>query len=131
MMKLRGMVWWIDRWRQSTAWTDLSLEEQGAYRNLLDEAWLRGGAIPNDPRAIARARGDAQRWPKLKARVMRRFHLVDGAWHNETLDTLMHAATRHAVKQQAYRDRLHGNGSVTRPVTKAVTKLVTARSRNR
>ena len=67
-MKLRGMTWWIDRWRQSTAFIDLTLEEQGAYRNLCEEAWLRGGAIPNDPRVLARASGDAVRWPKLKAK---------------------------------------------------------------
>ena len=78
------MYWWIDRWRKSTAFIDMTLAQQGAYRNLLDEAWLRNGAIPNDARALARASGDAQQWPKLKAIVMKRFRLVNGAWHHDT-----------------------------------------------
>ena len=102
------MLWWIDRWRKSTAFTDLTLEEQGAYRNLLDEAWLRaiqGEGIPNEPRTLARASGDPVRWPKLQARVLRRFHLVGGAYHHETVDTLIRQAQQYAAKQQAYRGR--------------------------
>jgi len=105
-MKLRGMTWWIDRWRQSTAFTDMTLEEQGAYRNLCEEAWLRGGAIPNDPRVLARASGDAVRWPKLKAKVMRRFHMNDGEWHNETVDELMAKAHQNTERQRNYREKV-------------------------
>jgi uncharacterized protein YdaU (DUF1376 family) len=105
-MKLRGMTWWIDRWRQSTAFIDLTLEEQGAYRNLLEEAWLRGGAIPNDPRVLAKASGDAVRWPKLKAKVMRRFHMNDGEWHNETVDELMAKAHQNTERQRNYREKV-------------------------
>jgi|KBSMisStandDraft_5_1062788.scaffolds.fasta_scaffold166141_3 uncharacterized protein YdaU (DUF1376 family) len=105
-MKLRGMTWWIDRWRQSTAFIDLTLEEQGAYRNLCEEAWLRGGAIPNDPRVLARASGDAVRWPKLKAKVMRRFHMNDGEWHNETVDELMAKAHQNTERQRNYREKV-------------------------
>jgi hypothetical protein len=66
--KRTGLMWWIDRWRKSTAFTDLTLEEQGAYRNLLDEGALRGGAIPDDERVLAKASGDALRWSEVKAR---------------------------------------------------------------
>ena len=129
MLKLTGMIWWIDRWRKSTAYTDMSATAQGCYRNLIDEAWLRHGAIPNDPRVIARASGDVELWPQVKDTVMRRFYLNDGAWHNETVDEVMRHAQRGAKKQQAYRDRRgnkRGNASVTKGVTKPVTRGVIA-----
>ena len=85
-MQMHALWWWIDRWRKSTAYTDLTLEEQGAYRNLLDEAWLRGGPLPLDDRALAKASGDAVRWPELREVVMRRFRKAADGWHNETLD---------------------------------------------
>ena len=82
----RAAWWWIDRWRKSTAYTDMSLAEQGAYRNLLDELWLRGGVLPDDDRAIAKASGDAVAWPSLKAKVMARFYKTKDGWRNETHD---------------------------------------------
>ncbi len=100
---MRGLYWWIDRWRSSSAYMDLDLECQGAYRNLLDEGCLRDGGIPNDPQLLARASGDAARWPKLQARVMRRFQLVDGAWHNDTLDLVLRESQLRADKQRQYR----------------------------
>src|SRR4249920_2071075 len=102
MSKLRGMTWWIDRWRQSTAVVDLSLEEQGAYRNLLDEAWLRGGAIPNDPRVLARASGDVQRWAKVRPKVLSRFHLSGGEYHHETIDELIAKVHKNASKSPGH-----------------------------
>jgi uncharacterized protein YdaU (DUF1376 family) len=112
-MKLRGMTWWIDRWRQSTAVVDLSLEEQGAYRNLLDEAWLRGGAIPDDPRVLARASGDAVRWPKIQAKVMARFGLNRGEWRHETIDELIAKANENANRQRVYREKVTRLSHVT------------------
>lgn len=106
MEGLRGLFWWIDRWRGSSAFVDLDLECQGAYRNLLDEACLRGGGIPNDPAILARASGDPVRWPKLKARVMKRFRLVDRKWHNDTLDQVLHQSRRRATNQANYRARI-------------------------
>jgi uncharacterized protein YdaU (DUF1376 family) len=103
-----GMWWWIDRWRASTAFVDLTLEEQGAYRNLLDEAWRRGGSIPNDEQTLANGCGDVRRWPKLRKRVLARFRLIDGSWHNETLDAVLHDARRRATNQQRYRERQRG-----------------------
>lgn len=88
---------------------DLDLECQGAYRNLLDEGCLRGGGIPNDPIVLAKASGDPMRWPKIKTRVMKKFRLVKGEWHNATLDDVMHQSQRRADKQAAYRRRLNGS----------------------
>lgn len=92
-MRLTGLWWWIDRWRKSTAYTDMTLEEQGAYRNLLDEAALRGGPIPDDERILAKACGDARIWRRVRPAVLKRFHKTPEGWHNPTLDEVL-AKTR-------------------------------------
>jgi len=99
-----ALWWWIDRWRKSTAYTDLTLEEQGAYRNLLDEATLRGGAIPNDERILAKACGDALSWKRIRVRVLERFALTpDNFWRNETLDGVLAESRKRSEKQRKYR----------------------------
>lgn len=86
---LTGLWWWIDRWRKSSAYMDMTLEQQGAYRNLLDEATLRGGALPNDERILGKACGDAKRWSKVRGVVLARFTLKPDGWHHETLDEVL------------------------------------------
>ena len=104
-MQYRALYWWIDRWRKSTAFVDMTLEEQGAYRNLLDEATLRGGALPVNDRALAKASGDAVRWPKLRKVIMRRFVRRRDGYHNETLDSVLEATTNRAERQARWRAR--------------------------
>lgn len=119
-MRLSGLWWWIDRWRKSTAYMDMTLEQQGAYRNLLDEAHLRGGALPDDDRILAKACGDARAWKRLRPSVMSRFHLKSDGWHNETLDAVIADSQRRADKQRNYRNRLgnaQGNAVPFVPVT--------------
>ena len=106
-MRVRALYWWIDRWRKSTAYTDMSLEEQGAYRNLLDEAALRGGALPTNERAIAKASGDAVRWPALRETVMQRFTQQPDGWHNETLDKVLNETATRAERQRRWRNAGH------------------------
>lgn len=106
--RLTALWWWIDRWRKSTAFMDMTLEEQGAYRNLLDEATLRGGAIPNDERLLEKASGDAKRWRRLRPAVMARFTLSAEGWRNETLDEVLRESQRRAKKQRDYRNS-HGH----------------------
>src|SRR5688500_8943612 len=108
--RLTGLWWWIDRWRKSTAYTDMTLEQQGAYRNLLDEAALRGGAIPNSEETLAKACGDARKWRKVKAVVLARFKLNVDGWRNSTMDEVIAESKRRAEKQRNYRNR-HGNES--------------------
>jgi len=112
VMRLDGLFWSIPRWRKSTAYTDMTLEQQGAYRNLLDEAWIRGGALPDDERILAKACGDASRWKAIKKIVMARFIKREDGWHHETLDEVLGQSVRRAEKQHAYRHRLKGNGGV-------------------
>jgi uncharacterized protein YdaU (DUF1376 family) len=112
-MRLTGLMWWIDRWRKSTAYMDLTLEEQGAYRNLIDEATLRGGPIPDDERILAKACGDALAWKRLRPAIIKRFVLKPDGWHNETLDEVIKSSTRRVEKQRRYRNRTsntNGNG---------------------
>ena len=107
-MGFSALYWWIDRWRKSTAYMDMTLDEQGAYRNLLDEATLRGGPLPNDERILAKACGDATRWRQVRPAVMARFTLAEDGWRNETLDEVLHQTERRAAKQRRYRN---GNGN--------------------
>lgn len=108
------MYWWIDRWRQSSAFMELTVEEQGAYRNLLDEAWLRGGGIPNDPKLLARASGDPLRWRVVKKNVLRFFTNDGGTWRNKTLTEVHYQSQRRAAKQRRYRAR-RGNANGNAP----------------
>jgi len=101
---MRGLMWWIDRWRKSTAYTDMSLEAQAAYRNLLDEAWLRGGAIPDNEATLARACGDATRWREVRDAVLPRFYRTSDGWRNETLDSVLREAKQRAARQARYRE---------------------------
>lgn len=109
-MRLVGLWWWIDRWRKSTAFMDMTLEEQGAYRNLLDEAALRGGPLPNDERVLAKACGDALAWKRVRPVVLARFVLTAEGWRNETLDEVLRESARRIEKQKKYRDRKRNAG---------------------
>lgn len=102
---MMALWWWIDRWRKSTAYTDMTLEEQGAYRNLLDEATLRGGPLPNDERILAKASGDALAWKRVRNNVLARFSLTPDGWRNNTLDEVITESTRRADKQRRYRNK--------------------------
>src|SRR5262245_1617399 len=105
---MRAAWWWIDRWRKSTAYTDMTLAEQGAYRNLLDELWLREGALPDDDRILARISGDPLEWSTVRKAVMARFRLEGGAWRNQTHDAIQAESIKRAERQQRYR-RSRGN----------------------
>lgn len=109
-MRLNALWWWIDRWRKSTAYTDMTLEEQGAYRNLLDEAQLRGGPLPNDERVLARACGDARAWKRVRPAVIKHFHLAADGWRNDTLDEVIKESARRATNQERYRARRSQHG---------------------
>jgi len=103
--KMVALYWWIDRWRKSTAYTDMTIEEQGAYRNLLDEAWLRGGTLPKDMHILSKACGDPRRWPAVKRAVLRHFRTVKGTLVNDTLVEIHRQSQRRSENQRAYRQR--------------------------
>jgi uncharacterized protein YdaU (DUF1376 family) len=103
MAQLMGLLWWIDRWRTSTAYRVMTLEEQGAYRNLLDEAYLAGGVLPDDERILARACGDATRWPAVRDQVLAKFRRTPAGWRNETLDAVLHRSQARAGRVARFR----------------------------
>jgi uncharacterized protein YdaU (DUF1376 family) len=109
-MKTTGLWWWIDRWRKSTAYSEMTLEEQGAYRNLLDEAALRGGVLPNDERVLGKACGDALRWKRVRPAIMGHFRLTEAGWRQETLDEVLETSRRRSESQRRYRNGV-GNDS--------------------
>lgn len=110
----RGLYWWIDRWRQSSSFTGLSLAEQGALRNLLDEQRLRGGLIPSDERLLARACGDAAEWQQIRERVLARFERTpDGKYLFNRTATEVNA-TSDALSAKRTKAARKGFGSVTR-----------------
>ena len=112
---MRAAWWWIDRWRQSTAYTDMTAEEQGLYRNLLDEVWLREDCIiPDDERIISRVSGDPEAWKRCGAKVLRWMKKVPGGWTHATALEVIGQSLRRAEKQKRYRERIgnaDGNGS--------------------
>ncbi len=69
-MKLLAEWFWVDRWSGSSAFL-LPMEARGLYREMLSQAWRRGGRLPNDPEAIQRAVGCTaveweRSWPKIR-----------------------------------------------------------------
>lgn len=102
-------MWWIDRWRKSSAFMDMTLAEQGAYRNLLDEAHLRGGVLPLSERVLAKACGDATAWPDVRDAVLAHFTKRPDGYHNATLQAVLDQSERRATNQRNYRRRQANN----------------------
>ena len=96
---MRAALWWIDRWRKSTAFTDMTLAEQGAYRNLLDEMWLRP-VLPADERILGKIAGSETEWPSVRTNVLRHFIRVEGGWTNETATDIIRTYERFRQKQR-------------------------------
>lgn len=68
MGKMPMQQWFPDAHIADTA--NLTLEEQGAYRLLMDNMWIKGGSIRNDDKEIARMlRISVKRWLKIKLRL--------------------------------------------------------------
>ena len=101
---LRAAWWWIDRWRRSTAYTDMTAEERGVYRELLDEVWQRPNhIIPDDPLVFARLAGGADVWARCSPKVLRWMQREAGGWTNAT--------AMDVIKQsQEFRDRQAAKG---------------------
>jgi uncharacterized protein YdaU (DUF1376 family) len=104
---MRAAWWWLDRWRKSTARTDMNLAERGAYRELLDECWLRpDGILPPDDRTLAMiACCTLEEWAQVKEKVLARFREVPGGFVNDTALEVKAQSERRARNQKAYRDR--------------------------
>ena len=66
--KIPMQPWFPDTHIADTAL--LNLEEQGAYRLLLDHMWISGGVLEDNDKSIARRlRVSTQKWQKLKQKL--------------------------------------------------------------
>src|SRR5262245_11320973 len=117
---MNALTWWIDRWRKSSAYTAMTLAEQGAYRNLLDEATLRGGALPLDDATLAKACGDPREWRAVRKKVLARFTRQRDGYHNETLDLVLakmqqisaqRSVAGHLGADARWHDKRHGKSN--------------------
>jgi len=71
-------------WLRSTAKASLTLQEQGAYRNLYDAMCLDLGRLPFDENFLKYRCGDPASWEKVRTAVLGLFKLVsdrDGTWY--------------------------------------------------
>lgn len=100
---MRGVFWWVDRWRNSAAYVDMTAEEQALFRNLNDEVWLREDhVIPES--SLARASGFPDLWPRLGERVLKFMKKVDGGWTiDDSLQVIRESEFR-AERQRRYRN---------------------------
>lgn len=129
------MPWYVGDWRRDTA--HLSATESGAYREIIDECWVRGGAVTDSDRELWRiARADSiDHWRKdLRPVIAEFFSIEDGVWRHKRVDEELAkaAAQREAKRKQteaarAARGRVRGEptDTVTTPATTSVTTSVT------
>ena len=76
-------MWWIDRWMLSEARSDMTTEERGLYRELLDRAWLRDAVLPDDVERLRKlADATPEEWARSWPAVSRHFVRVDGGLCN-------------------------------------------------
>ncbi len=67
------LPWYCRDWFASDAFAAMSLEAQGAYRNLLDRAWQRPGCtLPNDPERLRElAKASPEEWERVRDVVLK------------------------------------------------------------
>ena len=75
--KLNAEWFWVDRWTGSTAFL-LPMEARGLYREMLSQAWRRGGALPNNHEMICRAIGATPAEWKRSWPIVERYWREDG-----------------------------------------------------
>lgn len=94
--KLLAEWFWTDRWIGSSAFL-LPIEPRGLYREMLTQAWRRGGSLPNDPIAIQRAVGcTAAEWRRCWPQIERYWRVEGDALINDTQrDVIVEAIAAH------------------------------------
>lgn len=94
-MSLDWFPWYIRDYRRDTQ--HLTLEEEGAYRRLIDEYMYSRKPLPNDDAALARILGIPKTdWDRLAPKVRRFFRARnDKLWHKRCEDELHAQDARH------------------------------------
>jgi uncharacterized protein YdaU (DUF1376 family) len=94
------MPWYPRDYRADT--TDLTLEEHGAYRLLLDDLWVAGGAIPFDAARLARRIGVGRAdWDRLWKTLARFFQVVDGELRQKRVGLEISKAVERRERERA------------------------------
>ena len=105
-VKLLAEWFWTDRWTGSSAFL-LPLEPRGLYREMLTQAWRRGGYLPSNPDAIRRAvAASVEEWDRCWPLVARYWQDTgDGRIFNQTQIEVLEAARakRGASEERARR----------------------------
>jgi uncharacterized protein YdaU (DUF1376 family) len=79
----RGEWFWVDRFKSSVAF-HMPMEAKGIHRSMLSEAWICGGRLPNDHRAIRIAIGcEKDEWERCWPMVSKFWREVDGYLVND------------------------------------------------
>lgn len=82
MNSLLWYPWHANKWLGSATTRCMSLEERGAYRELLDWQWQCQGYLPEDIETLSRIAGfDVSKYPN----VLNRFPAIDGKRANKVL----------------------------------------------
>jgi uncharacterized protein YdaU (DUF1376 family) len=93
MGKIPMQQWYPDAHIADTAM--LTLEEQGAYRLLLDHLWIKGGHLNDDDKEIARLlRISTKRWLKLKLKLTGYLYFCEGIITQKRLQRDYQSAVR-------------------------------------
>jgi uncharacterized protein YdaU (DUF1376 family) len=97
--KLLAEWFWTDRWNGSSGFL-LPIDARGLYREMLTQAWRRGGRLPNDHESIQRACGvTSGEWRRLWPHVARYWRVDDhGDLVNDTQLEVI-AEAREAVER--------------------------------
>jgi len=73
--------WYPRDWLSSMARASMSPAGRSAYRDLLDAAWLSGGRLPDNDRALCGLSGlSPEEWAAVRDDVLRYFPVVEPGW---------------------------------------------------
>lgn len=105
MGKIPMQQWYPDAHIADTG--TLTLEEQGAYRLLMDHLWIKGGHLPDNDKEIARLlRIPVKKWQKIKARLSDYLLIAEGIITQKRLQR----DYQYAIKKSAINAQNGGKG---------------------
>lgn len=126
MAKLKGEMFWLDRWMLSSA-RQLPLEARGLYREMLSAAWMGEAALPNDAATIKRlvACTDDE-WQRCWPLVRRYWREGDGIIVNDTQveiyrDSVQRQERASSAAKQRWQRQVKATLSSAHPKTHANT----------
>jgi len=111
--RLDAEWFWVDRWSGSRGFL-LPLEARGLYREMLTQAWRRGGRLPADHEAIRRAVGATpvewkRSWPRVE-----KFWRIDGEYLINDTQVQVYADAQARVERASRRGSSGGQAQVKR-----------------